>query len=122
MQNALGRLEGVQSAKVGKKKTEYTVKVFEKKSVTPKMIADAITEASYEYKGLNIEITGTISKDGDGYVFESRGAKTKFALKANDEAKNLAGKIAVVTGKVTYDAKDSKKAPTIEVTGAKEAK
>lgn len=122
MENALGRLEGVQSAKVGRKKTEYTVKVLEKKAVTPKMIEDCITEATYQYKGLSIEIAGTISQEGDAYVFQARGSSAKFSLKANDEAKKLVGKVAIVSGKVTYDKKDSKKSPNIEVTSAKEAK
>ena len=112
----------MKSAKVGEKKNLYVLKVLEKKAIFPSHVKAALPEG-YEFKGISIEVTGSVEKKGDSYVFTARGSKQAYALKANDELKKLVadGKTKLeISGKVKES--EEKDPPRIEVSKAKEVK
>jgi len=97
------------------------LKVLENKSILSANVREALPEG-YTFRGLSIEIAGTVAKDGDRFAFTARGSKQKFTLTANDELRKLvdAGKTTVaVSGKLTEKEKSS---PAIEVSSAKAEK
>jgi len=124
---SLSRLEGVKSAKVGAKKSLYVVKVLENKCLAPSKMKEAVEAGNFSFEGAEIEIVGTVAKNGDDYSFTARASETKFTLKANEDLKKLVadGKTVLqIKGELTEPEekdKDGKKLPcVIDVSEAKE--
>lgn len=127
LEKSLGRLEGVRSAKMGRSKFYYELKVSESKTLLPshiKKMCDQLQD--YSYRGFEITaISGKVEKSGEEYVFTARGSNQKYALKPSDDLKKLvAGGKSQVTLAGTLEepeAKGGKKPlPLIEVSEAKE--
>jgi hypothetical protein len=128
VERALGRLEGVKTAKVRgfsrQDKMLYDLQVVEGKSLTPAGLKKALAAAGdapddYEYKGFEVELAGKVEKSGDGYTFTARGSNQKFSVPSHEDVKKLAdaGKSGLtLTGMVT----EEKGALALAVSEAKE--
>ncbi len=107
---------------MGKSKSQYVLKVVEKKAILPSHVKEALSK-DYPFKGMSIEVTGSVELRRESYILTARGSKQAYALQANDALKKLVadGKTKLtISGKVKES--EEKDPPRIEVTGAKEVK
>jgi hypothetical protein len=127
----LGRLAGVQSAKVRgydrESKYFFNLRISEGHAVLPQTIRAMLEQLKQETKGdedypyNSFEITsivGTAEKSGESWFLVARGSKQKYELAPNEALKKLveAGRSqVVVSGKLT----DEKGRVRLEISDAK---
>jgi hypothetical protein len=128
----LGKLDGIQSAKVRgydrESKFYFNLTISEGKSVLPQAIRKMLEDLKKETKGdddypynsmVITSITGKVEKSGEAWSFTARGSGQKYGLVPNDALKKLvdAGKSTItVAGKVT----DENEKLILEISDAKE--
>ena len=129
----LGKLAGVQSAKVRgydrESKFYFNLRISESKSVLPEAIRAMLAQLKKETRGdedypyNSFEITsivGTVERSGETWSLVARGSRQSYELLPNDALKKLVagGKAQVaVAGKLT----DEKGRLRLEISEAKES-
>jgi len=111
VQAALGRLDGVQLAKLGTSKSLFELKVAEGRIPLPAQIAKAIPKP-FAFRAVNVTgLPGEIRKSGEDFILTVRGSDRKFTLQVDDEIrKRLKDGLSIqVSGKI--EESPSKDAP-----------
>jgi hypothetical protein len=127
----LGKLDGIQSAKVRgydrESKFFFNLTISEGKSVLPRNIRKMLEELKTETKGeedypynsmMITSITGKVEKAGEAWTFTARGSGQKYGLLPNDALKKmvdagkttltLAGKVSDENAKLIFEISDAK--------------